>query len=97
MTQRSAASGRSVLFAVGIFVNAAVLFLVQPMFGRMVRPRLDGNSAVWATFLLVFETVLLIERMGEELMRAAEGDLRDPHAPPFSTSRQSIPLRSRLR
>ncbi len=47
------------LFVVTVFVNAALLFLVQPMFARMVLPLLGGVPAVWNTALVFFQTALL--------------------------------------
>jgi hypothetical protein len=47
------------LHAVTIFVGAALLFLVQPMFARLVLPLLGGSPAVWATALVFFQGALL--------------------------------------
>lgn len=46
-------------FALAIFLNAALLFAVQPMFTKMVLPLLGGTPAVWNTCLLFFQTALL--------------------------------------
>lgn len=48
-----------VTFATAIFLNAALLFAVQPMFTKMVLPLLGGTPAVWNTCLLFFQTALL--------------------------------------
>jgi hypothetical protein len=48
-----------VVFAVAIFLNAALLFSVQPLFTKMVLPLLGGSQAVWNTCLLFFQTLLL--------------------------------------
>jgi spermidine synthase len=47
------------LFATAIFLNAALLFSVQPLFTKMVLPLLGGSPAVWNTCLLFFQTLLL--------------------------------------
>ena len=47
------------LFALTLFVNAALLFSVQPMFSKMVLPLLGGTPAVWNTCMLFFQTALL--------------------------------------
>jgi SAM-dependent methyltransferase len=47
------------LYAVTIFLGAALLFLVQPMVGRMLLPMLGGSPAVWNTSMLFFQTALL--------------------------------------
>lgn len=47
------------LFTAGIFVGAALLFLVQPMFARFVLPHLGGSPSVWATAMVFFQAMLL--------------------------------------
>ncbi|MFQ5489287.1 MAG: spermidine synthase [Phycisphaerae bacterium] len=47
------------LFAATILVGAMLLFLVQPMVGKMVLPTLGGTPAVWNTCMLFFQGVLL--------------------------------------
>ena len=49
----------SLLFAVTLFVSSALLFVVQPMIGRLVLPRLGGTPAVWNTCMVFFQAVLL--------------------------------------
>ena len=48
-----------VLFAITLFVSAALLFLVQPMFAKMVLPTLGGTPAVWNTCMVFFQAALL--------------------------------------
>jgi SAM-dependent methyltransferase len=48
------------LFALLIFLNATLLFVVQPMFTKMVLPLLGGTPAVWNTCLLFFQAALLL-------------------------------------
>ncbi|MFN8573558.1 MAG: fused MFS/spermidine synthase [Gemmatimonadaceae bacterium] len=48
------------LFSAAIFVNATLLFSVQPMFTKMVLPLLGGTPAVWNTALLFFQGALLV-------------------------------------
>src|SRR2546428_3951847 len=47
------------VYATTIFVTAALLFLVQPMFARMVLPLLGGSPAVWNTCLVFYQAALL--------------------------------------
>src|SRR5215208_1296089 len=42
-----------------IFVSAALLFAVQPMFTKMVLPRLGGAAAVWSVAMVFFQATLL--------------------------------------
>jgi len=46
-------------FAAAIFVNAFLLFLLQPMFAKMALPHLGGSAAVWTSCVLFFQTALL--------------------------------------
>ena len=55
LTQRSAA----LLFALTLFVSAALLFSVQPMIAKMLLPLLGGTPAVWNTCMVFFQAVLL--------------------------------------
>lgn len=42
-----------------LVLSAALLFLLQPMFARMVLPQLGGTPAVWNTCMLFFQAALL--------------------------------------
>jgi len=47
------------LYATTMFLNAALLFLVEPMVAKMILPFMGGTPAVWNVCLLFFQTVLL--------------------------------------
>src|SRR3954471_17427004 len=47
------------LFALTIFVSSALLFLVQPMFARLVLPLLGGSPSVWNTAMVFYQGALL--------------------------------------
>jgi hypothetical protein len=61
------------LFALTLFLSAALLFWVQPMFARMVLPLLGGTPAVWNTCVLFFQAVLLAGYGYSHLAPAALG------------------------
>ena len=46
-------------FLATIFLGSFLLFLVQPMIGRMALPRLGGAPAVWNSAMLVYQALLL--------------------------------------
>jgi hypothetical protein len=46
-------------FAATLFVSAFLLFLVQPMIGKMILPRLGGAPQVWNTCMVFFQAALL--------------------------------------
>lgn len=43
-----------------VFVNAALLFSVEPMFSKLLLPFLGGTPSVWNTCLVFFQAALLI-------------------------------------
>ncbi|HET6881842.1 MAG TPA: hypothetical protein VFI31_16880, partial [Pirellulales bacterium] len=49
----------SILFALTIFAAAALLFLLEPMVGKMLLPTFGGAPAVWNVCLAFFQVVLL--------------------------------------
>src|SRR5215203_594422 len=58
----AAASQRGLLLPVltaAIFLSAALLFAVQPMFTKMVLPRLGGAPGVWSVAMVFFQAALL--------------------------------------
>jgi hypothetical protein len=42
-----------------MFVGATLLFVVQPMVGKMILPLLGGTPAVWSTCMVFFQVALL--------------------------------------
>jgi hypothetical protein len=46
-------------YAGAIFLSAALLFAVQPLFAKMVLPRLGGSPSVWSVAMVFFQGVLL--------------------------------------
>jgi len=59
--QPAAARHRLVLvvYTAAIFVSALLLFSVQPLFTKMVLPRLGGSPAVWSVAMVFFQALLL--------------------------------------
>src|SRR5262245_49634854 len=50
----------SPLFATALFVSALLLFAVQPMFTKMILPKLGGAPAVWSVAMVAFQAFLFI-------------------------------------
>ena len=48
-----------VVYTATIFVSALLLFSVQPLFTKMVLPRLGGSPAVWSVAMVFFQSLLL--------------------------------------
>ena len=48
-----------ILYVAAIFTSALLLFSVQPLFTKMVLPRLGGSPAVWSVAMVFFQSLLL--------------------------------------
>src|SRR3990170_2089367 len=48
------------LFPATIFISAALLFLVEPMFAKFVLPSFGGTPAVWTGSMMFFQATLLV-------------------------------------
>jgi hypothetical protein len=48
------------LYASTLFISALLLFSVQPMFTKMILPRLGGAPAVWSVAIVFFQAALLL-------------------------------------
>lgn len=49
-----------IVYGLTSFVSATMLFLIQPMFAKMILPLLGGAPAVWNTAVVFYQAVLLI-------------------------------------
>src|SRR5919199_5661852 len=49
-----------VLFSTTIFVSAALLFLIEPMFAKFVLPSFGSTPAVWTGSMMFFQAALLV-------------------------------------
>jgi hypothetical protein len=62
-TEQSSSTPRSrlllMVYTAAIFVSALLLFSVQPLFTKMVLPRLGGSPAVWSVAMVFFQSLLL--------------------------------------
>ena len=56
------------VYAATLFLSAALLFGVQPMFTKMVLPVLGGTPAVWSVAMVVFQGLLLAGYLYAHLM-----------------------------
>lgn len=57
-TQRPAAL--TLLFALTLFSSAALMFILQPMFGKILLPLLGGSPSVWNTCMVFYQTLLFL-------------------------------------
>jgi len=52
--------GLAAILTLTVFVNAALMFSVEPMFSKLVLPFLGGTPSVWNTCLMFFQAALLV-------------------------------------
>ena len=57
--QAAASGSRRCCTPLTLFVSALLLFSIQPMFAKMVLPKLGGAPAVWSVAMVFFQTALL--------------------------------------
>ena len=65
------------VFTATLFLSALLLFAVQPIFAKMILPRLGGAPSVWAVSMCFFQAMLLA---GYGYAFALNRWLRDGHA-----------------
>ncbi|MCA0424337.1 MAG: fused MFS/spermidine synthase [Proteobacteria bacterium] len=49
----------TLVFVFAIILSASLIFLVEPMFARMVLPRFGGSASVWSVALVFFQGAML--------------------------------------
>jgi len=49
-----------VLFTLTLFVSASLMFILQPMFGKILLPLLGGSPAVWNTCMVFYQILLFL-------------------------------------
>src|SRR5262245_55413809 len=47
------------VYALTLFLSALLLFLVQPLIGKLIVPLLGGSPSVWNTCMVFFQAMLL--------------------------------------
>ncbi|MDD2723827.1 MAG: fused MFS/spermidine synthase [Methylovulum sp.] len=48
------------LFAVTLFTSASLMFVLQPLFGKLLLPLLGGSPAVWNTCMVFYQSILFL-------------------------------------
>ncbi|MDD5461597.1 MAG: fused MFS/spermidine synthase [Methylococcales bacterium] len=49
-----------VLFAGTLFISASLMFVLQPLFGKILLPLLGGSPAVWNTCMVFYQSILFL-------------------------------------
>lgn len=50
----------ALLFPAAVFLSAFLLFLIEPLFAKLILPQFGGAAAVWAACLVFFQCALLV-------------------------------------
>jgi hypothetical protein len=56
----TAAFSTVLLFAGTLFISASLMFVLQPMFGKILLPLLGGTPAVWNTCMVFYQALLFL-------------------------------------
>jgi hypothetical protein len=59
-TSARAARLAPALYSAALFLSALLLFAIEPMFTKMVLPRIGGAAAVWSVAMVFFQAALLL-------------------------------------
>jgi hypothetical protein len=74
----SRGTARLFLYGATIFLSAFLLFLIQPIFAKLILPWFGGSSAVWTTCLVFFQTALLAGYLYAHLLTRKSTARRQP-------------------
>src|SRR5262245_4344595 len=86
------------ILAATLFLSAFLLFICQPMVGKMLLPYLGGAAAVWTTCVLFFQFMLLLGYVYAHLL-ARVADVRKQiivHAIVLFLPLAFLPIRFRI-
>lgn len=60
LTRARTARFAPALYPAALFLSALLLFALEPMFAKMVLPRIGGAAAVWSVAMVFFQAALLL-------------------------------------
>ena len=64
------------LFASTLFFSAWLMFLLQPMFGKVLLPLMGGAPSVWNTCMVFFQTLLFLGYLYAHYLCKLRQDIR---------------------
>ncbi len=64
------------LFAATLFISASIMFVLQPMFGKILLPLLGGSPAVWNTCMVFYQTILFLGYLYAHLISTRQNNQR---------------------
>ena len=60
MAAKHSVGGHAILLSVTVLLSAFLLFVVEPLFAKLILPWFGGSAAVWSTCLVFFQCALLL-------------------------------------
>ena len=84
------------VFAGAVFMSACLVFLVQPMLGKLTLPLLGGSPAVWNTSMAFFQAALLVGYAYAHLLQRLVASLKVQamiHVAVLATAALVLPLK----
>jgi len=57
---RNSTGAHAILLSATVFLSAFLLFIVEPLFAKLILPWFGGSAAVWSTCLVFFQCALLL-------------------------------------
>src|ERR1700681_3837011 len=57
---KHSARAHAILLAITVFLSAFLLFVVEPLFAKLILPWFGGSAAVWSTCLVFYQCALLL-------------------------------------
>jgi SAM-dependent methyltransferase len=70
------AAAHALLLASTVFLGAFLLFLIEPLFAKLILPRFGGAASVWAACLVFFQCALLLGYLYADLTSRRLAPLR---------------------
>lgn len=82
------------LFAATLFTSASLMFVLQPMFGKILLPLLGGSPAVWNTCMVFYQSILFLGYLYAHYISTRQGQNRQIliHAGIMLVSFLALPL-----
>src|SRR5712671_796473 len=88
----------TVLLPATVFLSAFLLFLIEPLFAKLILPRFGGAAAVWAACLVFFQCALLLGYLYADVISRRLTPLRQAqvHIPLLAAALLFLPIAPRF-
>src|SRR4051794_40186663 len=82
------------LYPAALFLSALLLFAVEPMFTKLVLPRIGGAAGVWSVAMVFFQAALLLGYAYAHLLSRTLSPARSAlvHLGPLAIAATTLPI-----